>query len=69
MQPRYPDIHVRIRSRNLLTLVAAVREELRRARVDRAEIRRFSNQALAAGGVQRARRICRRWVDARVVGD
>jgi SOS response regulatory protein OraA/RecX len=61
MQPRYPQIHVCTRSRNPLTLVAAIREELRRARVDEREIHRFSRQALTAAEPERVRQICRRW--------
>ena len=61
MEPRYPEIHVRTRSRNPLALVAAIREELRRARVGEAEIRRFSRQALAGGGASRIREVCRSW--------
>lgn len=45
--PRYPELRVRVRSPNPLALVAAAREELRRAGADRAEIARFSDQALA----------------------
>lgn len=61
MEPRYPQIRVHTRSRNPLALVAAIREELRRARVDDEEIRRFSRQALARGGTARIREVCRNW--------
>jgi hypothetical protein len=61
MEPRYPQIHVRTCSRNPLTLVAAIREELRRARAGEAEIRRFSRQALAGGEPARIREVCRNW--------
>jgi len=43
----YPELSVRVRSPNPYALVAAAREELRRAGVDRAEIHRFTDQALA----------------------
>lgn len=49
-RPRYPELRVSIRSSNPLALVAAVREELRRARVEPAEIARFSDEALAMPG-------------------
>jgi hypothetical protein len=61
MEPRYPEIHVRTCSRNPLTLVAAIREELRRARAGEEEIRRFSRQALAGHGATQIREVCRSW--------
>ena len=61
MAPRYPQIHVRTPSRNPFALVAAVREELRRARAGEEEIRRFSRQALARSEPARMREICRDW--------
>ena len=61
MQPRYPQIHVCTRSRNPLTLVAAIREELRRARAGDEEIRRFSRQALDDSEPATMREVCRRW--------
>ncbi len=61
MEPRYPQIRVCTRSRNPLTLVAAIREELRRARAGDEEIRRFSRQALAGDEPARIREVCRHW--------
>ena len=61
MEPRYPEIRVRTRSRNPLALVAAIREELRRARAGQEEIRRFSRQALEVGEPSRMREVCRSW--------
>jgi hypothetical protein len=58
----YPEIRVSVRSRNPLALVAAVREELRRARVERAEIQRFSDQALTSKDRKNVRRVCQEWV-------
>ncbi len=66
MQPRYPQIRVQTRSRNPLTLVAAIREELRRRDAGAAEIRRFSRQAFAARGPRQVRDVCRRWADVRI---
>ncbi len=60
-EPRYPQIRVRTRSRNPLALVAAIREELRRAQVGEEEIRRFSRQALAGSEPARIREVCRSW--------
>lgn len=59
---RYPGIRVNVRSEKPIALVAAVRHALRRAGIDRGEIRRFSDEALAAD-VEDTREICRRWVD------
>ena len=61
--PRYPEIQVRIASRNPLALVAAVRFALRQAHVEPREIRRFSEEALAIPGGDSRRRVCARWVD------
>lgn len=48
-EPRYPDIRVQVESRNPLAMVAAVRHELRLARVPRSDIEDFSDQALSTG--------------------
>ena len=61
MLPRYPQIRVSTYSRNPLALVAAVREELRRAQAGEEEIRRFSRQALTARGPRRIREVCSHW--------
>lgn len=47
MRPRYPHIRVRLRSRHPLVAVSAIRHALRRSGVDRDEIRRFTDEALA----------------------
>lgn len=60
--PRYPDIHVRVRSPNPLTLVAAVRCALRQAHVEKEEICRFSQQAFARKNPRELRRVCKEWV-------
>jgi len=59
---RYPRIRVQVRSEKPFALVAAVRQALRHAGIDRSEIRRFSDEALAAEDVD-TREICRRWVE------
>ncbi|MDH3522835.1 MAG: hypothetical protein OES32_04550 [Acidobacteriota bacterium] len=61
--PRYPAIRVRTRSRNPITLVAAVRQALRQARVDRARIREFSDEVFESAGGVEPERVCREWVD------
>lgn len=60
---RYPTIRVRTDSENPLALVAAVREELRLARVEPSEINRFSEQALSEQQDEAIREVCRAWVD------
>jgi hypothetical protein len=60
---RHPDIRVHLDSRNPYAVVAAIREELRRARVDPKEIRRFSDEALSQPDPLETRRVCRRWVE------
>jgi SOS response regulatory protein OraA/RecX len=45
-----------------LVLVAEVRQELRRAGVDKDEIQRFSEEALAGKDLQKAREVCDTWV-------
>ena len=59
---RYPQIRISLRTRNPLVLVAEVRQELRRAGVDRDEIQRFSEEALAGKNLQQAREVCNTWV-------
>lgn len=66
--PRYPQIHVSIRSHNPLALVAAVRHELRRARVERAEIHRFTREALGSDDPRRLRSVCGAWVEVNAPG-
>lgn len=60
---RYPQILVRTDSENPLALVAAVREELRLARVEPSEINLFSEQALSKRREDAIREVCRAWVN------
>ncbi len=43
---RYPELHVSVRSPRPIAVVAAVRDELRRAGVRHADVARFTQQAL-----------------------
>ena len=61
-QPRYPEIRVHVDSTNPLALVAAVREAMRRAHIEKSEIMRFSEEALGEHDDRRSREICGRWV-------
>jgi hypothetical protein len=62
--PRYPELHVSIRSRNPLALVAAVREELRLAGADRSDIARFTDQALAHPDGPHVLEVAEEWIGA-----
>jgi len=61
-EPRYPKIFVEIESKNPLALVAAVREALRLAHVQRSEISEFSNEAFASDSPQDVTQVCKEWV-------
>lgn len=60
--PRFPDIHVAVRSPHPLVLVSAVRHALRRAGVAREQIRAFSNRACTRRDPEGVRSVCREWV-------
>lgn len=62
---RYPRIQVSVRSQNPLALVAAVREQMRRAAVEPETIRRFSDEALSKDEPARILEVCVDWVDVR----
>ena len=60
--PRYPDIRVTVRSSNPLALIAAVRCALRRAQVEKDEIRRFSEEAFSRRSHLGRQEVCQDWV-------
>lgn len=60
MSPRYPEIRVRLQTDHPLALVSAIRHALRRSGVAPTEVRRFSAEALAAGGSHPIE-VCRAW--------
>ena len=62
---RFPRIQVSVRSRNPLAVVAAVREQMRRADIEPETIRRFSDEALSQQEDQRILAVCGDWVDVR----
>ncbi|MCP3963464.1 MAG: hypothetical protein GY719_36985 [bacterium] len=66
MAPRYPDIHIRLRSNNPFALVSAVRLALRRSDVDPGEINRFTEEALDSDEPQRMRKVCSDWAEVEV---
>lgn len=66
MQPRYPDIQVRMHSRNPYAIVSAVRSALRLSRVDADEIRRFTDEALRDEEPLHVRSVCSSWADVQI---
>ena len=60
--PLYPEIRVRTKGRSPLALVAAVRQALRRAGIERREIARFSTEAMNAVGPDEIDSVCSRWI-------
>ena len=61
MTPRYPEVRVRLHSRNPYALISAVRQGLRRYRVGDLEIDRFTEEALRTEEPNRMREICAAW--------
>ncbi len=61
MTPRYPQIRVRLHSRNPCALIGAVRQAMREAGVDRDEIRSFSRQAFDTTDEADLRAVCGEW--------
>ena len=59
--PRYPDLRIRLRSRNPFALVSAVRQALRQCHVDGSEIERFTEEALRAEEPDRMKDVCAAW--------
>lgn len=59
--PRYPDLHIRLKSRNPFALVSAVRQGLRRRHVDGYEIERFTEEALRVEEPDRMKDVCAAW--------
>lgn len=66
MAPRYPDIHVRLRSSNPFALISAVRLALRKSHIDQIEINRFTEEALDCEEPQQMRRVCEDWAEVKV---
>ena len=63
MGPRFPEVHVTLRTENRWAVASAVRQALRRAVTDRSEIDRFEAEAMAAiSDPDVFRQVCRRWV-------
>ena len=61
MPPRYPEIQVRLHSRNPFALISAVRQGLRHSHVDVHEIDRFTEEALSEQEPEKMREVCADW--------
>jgi len=66
IMPRYPDIHVRLHSRNPFALVSAVRAAMRKKRVDDDELRRFTNEAMSREEPDHMVDVCESWAEIEV---
>lgn len=62
MGPRFPEVHVTLRTENRWAVAAAIRLALRKAGKDRGEIDRFITEAMAIDDPQAFHEVCRRWV-------
>lgn len=62
MGPRFPEVHVTLRTRNRWAVASAIRQALKKAGKDREEIDRFLTEALAFEDPQAFRAVCQRWV-------
>lgn len=62
---RFPGIQVSVHSRNPLAVVAAVREQMRRAALEAETIQRFSDEALSQEDGRGILAVCDDWVDVR----
>jgi hypothetical protein len=63
MGPLYPNIKIRLRSRNRFAVVSAIRHGLRRAGTPPTEIDRFSSEALSTPDPRVLFELCSRWVE------
>ncbi|MDA8017775.1 MAG: hypothetical protein MPN21_10030 [Thermoanaerobaculia bacterium] len=66
IMPRYPEIHVRLHSRNPLALVSAVRAAMRKQRIDDRELRRFTDEAMAQEEPDHMVDVCSSWAEIEV---
>jgi hypothetical protein len=64
---RYPELHLRLHSRNPMAWVSAIRSALRKTEADADEIHQFTVEALAAEGPGEISKVCSRWAHVEVV--
>ena len=67
MNPRYPDIEIRLRSHNPFAWVSAVRQALRHSGIEEAEIRAFTADALDTADPGQIRQVCASWAEIKSV--
>ena len=67
MSPRYPQIRVRLHSRNPFALISAIRLAMRRSRLDSGEIDRFTEEALRSEEPQQMWEVCSDWAEIEVL--
>lgn len=64
MAARYPNLHLRLHSRNPFVWISAVRTALRTSQIDETEITRFTEQALSHELEPKAmREVCEQWAE------
>lgn len=66
-KPRYPEVQIRLHSRNPFALVSAVRQGLRRSHVDGREIDRFTEEALRIEEPRRMMEVCSSWAAVEMI--
>lgn len=66
MAPRYPEVQIRLHSRNPFAWVSAIRQALRHSHVDDREIVRFTEEALGQDEPSRIREVCSSWAEIEV---
>ena len=62
MEPRYPELQIRLSSSNPFVWVSAARLAMRRSRIDSEEIAQFTDEALESDEPVKMRDVCARWV-------
>ena len=67
MGPKYPQLHVRLHSRNPFAMISAVRSAMRRSCFDGSEIDRFTEEALRTEEPQQIDQICKSWARVEVL--
>lgn len=65
--PAFPNLRVTVHSRNRWAVAAAIRQAMRRAGADPADVDRFVAEALAAETPERLRDVCCHWVRLSIV--
>lgn len=67
MNPRYPDIEIRLRSHNPFAWVSAIRQAMRHSGIEDAEISAFTADALDHADPSEIRQVCTSWAEIKSV--